>query len=194
MKSLELTIRDIFDRLVELRRVSGLRAERGLSARVIISMFNESGLDCPDDIVEVYGICNGTRSTSSDSVDEIAFFPGFYWMRLEECFEVYNSIRSSDEWSRLWFPIFANGGGDFYAVVCDKKSSDFGALVGFILGEKDHLIEFRSLKDMISVISECLGQKVFFVSDGIYQADYASMRLISAKIQAPFFEHEVIIH
>jgi hypothetical protein len=86
---------------------------------------------------------------------------------------------------------FADGGGDFYAVICDSASPFFGEVLGFVLGEQDQIIEFKNVATMLETIERSFADGAFFVSDGRLKADYPKMRAIAHKVQPGFTEHEV---
>jgi len=89
-----------------------------------------------------------------------------------------------------WFPIFASGGGDFYSVVCDATSPDFGAVVGFLRDEDSQLVEFASISALLETIANAFADGAFRLSDGRLQADYARMRKIAQSVQPNFMIHD----
>lgn len=122
------------------------------------------GLSVPNELVELYACHNGTAVLSGDYLDDLHFFPGFYWLSLGDGLEVYRSISNDRRWDARWFPLFSNGGGDFYAAICDPSSPLHGAVVGFMVGEDEHPIEYASISSMLKVILRCYEEGVFFVS------------------------------
>jgi hypothetical protein len=67
-----------------------------------------------------------------------------------------------------WLPVFANGGGDFYVVDFSSGSDLEHPVVGFMLDEAEHPIEYESLPAMIATIAECFEEGAFFVDDRGY--------------------------
>jgi len=110
-------------------------------------------------------------------------------MSFEEILEVYGAISKDKRWDKYWLPIFANGGGDFYAVICDRSSPNFGQIVGFILGEPEQIVEFSSISTMFSTLERAFTDGAFFFADRKLKADYAKMRAIAREIQPGFVEH-----
>ncbi len=188
--SLEALIDRIFDQLRQLGSTIAGKRRAGLRPEEVHIAFDGLGLEVPDELLNVYCCCDGTSTYEGDVLGEIQFFPGFYWMSLEDSIQVYRSISTGNEWDRAWFPIFANGGGDFYAAVCDKSSLYFGEIVGFVLGEPDQLIEFKNILSMLRTIERSLEGGVFFASEGRLKADYPKMREIARQLQPGFMEHE----
>ena len=94
-------------------------------------------------------------------------------MSLEYSLTSYELFQNDPRWNRAWFPVFANGGGDFYAVICQQEcGSPSGPVLGFLLGEPDHEIEYESLTTMISCLRACFEQGVFFVTaEGYLEMD-----------------------
>jgi len=84
----------------------------------------------------------------------------------------YNAFRDDDRWHQNWFPIFANGGGDFYAVVCKNVRTEESPVLGFLLGEEEHPVEYSGVTSMMNTIAECFEQGVFYqTSEGYLEAD-----------------------
>ncbi len=115
-------------------------------------------------------------------MDDKHFFPGFIFLALDDAIDTYTSISEDYRWMPDWFPVFGNGGGDFYAVICDPSSKDFGAVVGFIVGETEQPLEFESIYTMLETILDCFSGGVYYVSDqGFLEADDLSAVLIAKK-------------
>lgn len=188
--STEQTINSIFNHLSSLHRSIASRRKSGVDEQVVVEKLSSRGLYCHKDFLEVYRLCNGTSTHKGDVLDQIQFFPGYYWMDFEEALTTYDALASSENWSKAWFPVFASGGGDFYCVICDKDSRDFGAIVGFILGESDHLVEFKSMKTFLETIDRSFLEGAFFAKDGFLEADYSKMRVISRGLQLDFVPHD----
>ncbi len=87
------------------------------------------------------------------------------------------STRSSRD--RQWFPVFADGGGDFYAVACGGTHA--GAVIGFMSGEPEQEIEYRSLAKMLATLEECLARGAFHVKRGVFGIDDDEHRVIAQK-------------
>ena len=111
-------------------------------------------------------------------------------MSLEDAATVYRAVSKSDEWDPSWLPFFANGGGDFYALVCDEKSPYFGEVVGFVIGEVSQIVEFESIFSLFQTIARSFDDGVFTFSEGRLRADYVAMRAIARQTQPEFVEHD----
>lgn len=186
---LEALLDRIFYRLRQLGSVIPGRRRAGLLPDEVQSAIHSLGLDVPDELLNVYTCCDGTSTYEGDDIGKIQFFPGFYWMSLADALQVYHAISKGGDWNRAWLPIFANGGGDFYAVVCDEASPYFGEVVGFVLGEPDQIIEFKNIVSMLETIERAFADGAFFASEGMLKADYPKMRAISRQLQRGFMEH-----
>ncbi len=187
---LEKTLDQIFGHLQKLRRPIAEKRRSGLDPAIIAGKFSSLDLQAPDELIRLYGICDGTETNQGDLLDEIYFFPAYYWMRLAEAEKTYRTLLGHSDWNADWFPIFANGGGDFYAVICSETSSDFGGVVGFLRGETDHLVEFENVATMFLTIEQSYADKAFFVAEGYLEADYSKMLAIAKAAQPHFEEHD----
>ena len=187
---LETAIDLIFAHLQRLGSLVASRRRAGKSEAKVESQIRSLGLQAPEDLVRLYSTCDGTETTEGERLGTIQFFPGFYWMNLDEAVTVYQSISKDERWERSWFPIFGNGGGDFYAVICDQESPFFGEVVGFVVGEQAQIVEFKSVTTLFETIERCFAQKAFFSSGDHLAADYPAMGAISRIAQPDFAEHD----
>jgi cell wall assembly regulator SMI1 len=188
---LQHTIECIFDHLRNLGRPVAEKRRAGADETFIREELRGLGMGYPDDIIKLYSVCDGTDSSAGDRISEICFFPGYYWLPLSDAVQVYKSISGDRHWDRWWLPIFASGGGDFYAVICNESSDDFGNVVGFLLRETDHIVEFKSVTTMFQTIERSFVEKAFYAASGYLEADYPKMRAIARAMQPDFAEHDV---
>lgn len=188
--SLDQTIKGIFSHLSRLGRPIAARRRPGVDESTISEKLSLRGLQCPLDFVEAYRSCDGTETAEGDALDEIQFFPGYYWMSLDEALANYDALTRDGGWNASWLPVFASGGGDFYCVICDSQSRDFGGVVGFILGEDDHLVEFVDITALLRTVERSFLEGAFFVVDGYLEANYSKMRAIAGSLQAHFLPHD----
>lgn len=155
--------------------------QSGLPSSEICTALSDFGISPHPQLVEFYATYNGTKVLKGDVLDDLHFFPGFYWMSLKDACNSYRAFRNDNRWNKAWFPIFGNGGGDFYAMVCDEKSPDYGAIIGFILGETDHPIEYVDLNSMLKTIDKCYKQGGYFLENGYLDADDMKVYVIAKE-------------
>jgi hypothetical protein len=113
----------------------------------------------------IYQWRNGTKADAGELLEFLYFFPGFYFLSLEEAIEKYEESEDAPQWKKGWFPLFANGAGDFYIVPCKKKKIASSEIIGFLHGEPEQTAEYESLDTMIQTIEACFRQGAFFVDD-----------------------------
>lgn len=188
---IEASIDRIFGHLQQLGSVIPSRRRAGLSPERIRKAMYDQSLEAPDELIALYAYCDGTSTQEGEILGEIQFFPGFYWLSLDDALETYRGVSRSAEWGGSWLPIFANGGGDFYAVVCDSASPYFGEVIGFVLGEPDQIVEFKDVASLLETVERSFADGAFFISEGVLKADYPRMRAIAREVQPGFMEHEV---
>lgn len=169
--SVQLVVDDITAHLRRLNRPIVSLLNSGSTPSHVSNVLIGLGLTAPDDLIGLYSCHDGTKVIKGDILDDLHFFPGFYWLSLADASSSYKTFRLDLRWDRAWFPIFGNGGGDFYAVVCDRKSPFFGGVVGFILEEVDHPIEFESISTMLQTISRCYTEGAYFLANGYLEAN-----------------------
>jgi hypothetical protein len=192
LSHLETAVDRIFGHLRACGSLIADRRRPGLSPAEVEARIRALGLRPPRDLVQLYAYCDGTTTTAGkDLLGKISFFPGFYWMNLEKAITVYHSVSTHSLWHRSWLPIFANGGGDFYIVICESASPFFGEVPLVMYDETDHIAEFKNVSAMFETIERCFAQKAFFSADGYLRADHAKMSAIAHSVQPDFAEHDI---
>ena len=138
----------------------------GLSSQQIQELFEEIPLQPNQDLRALYTWRNGSKDCEGITLGELAFFPGFYLMSLEESIQTYMELRARDAWDKSLFPIFASGGGDFYAM--NLASEAQGHILGFYVYEEEPQVEYRSLESMLTTLKNCYEQGIIFRNEQAY--------------------------
>ena len=143
----------------------------GLSSQKTQELFEEIPLQPTQDLCALYTWRNGSKDSEGITLGELAFFPGFYLMSLEESIQAYMELRAGNAWDKFWFPIFASGGGDFYAMNLAPEAQ--GQILGFYVFEEEAQVEYRSLESMLATLKACYEQGIIFRNEqGYLDMDY----------------------
>ena len=143
----------------------------GITSLKIQELFEEIPLQPNQDLRALYTWRNGSEDSEEITLGELAFFPGFYLMSLEESIQTYMELRARNGWDKSWFPIFASGGGDFYAMNLAPEAQ--GQILGFYVFEEEGQVEYRSLKSMLATLKACYEQGIIFRNEqGYLDMDY----------------------
>ena len=143
----------------------------GLSSQQIQELFEKIPLQPTQDLRALYTWRNGSKDCEGITLGELAFFPGFYLMSLEESIQTYMELRARNGWDKSWFPIFASGGGDFYAMNLAPEAQ--GQILGFYVFEEEGQVEYRSLKSMLATLKACYEQGIIIRNErGYLDMDY----------------------
>ena len=143
----------------------------GLFSQKTQELFEEIPLQPNQDLHALYAWRNGSKDSEGITLGELAFFPGFYLMSLEESIQTYLELRARNGWDKSWFPIFASGGGDFYAM--NLTSEGQGQILGFYVFEEEAQVEYWSLKSMLATLKACYEQGIIFRNEqGYLDMDY----------------------
>lgn len=143
----------------------------GLSSQQIQELFEEIPLQPNQDLRALYTWRNGSKDCEGITLGELAFFPGFYLMSLEESIQTYMELKARNGWDKSWFPIFASGGGDFYAMNLAPEAQ--GQILGFYVFEEEGQVEYRSLKSMLATLKACYEQGIIIRNErGYLDMDY----------------------
>ena len=143
----------------------------GITSLKIQELFEEIPLQPNQDLRALYTWRNGSEDSEEITLGELAFFPGFYLMSLEESIQTYLELIETDAWDKSWFPIFASGGGDFYAMNLAPEAQ--GQILGVYVYEEEPQVEYRSLKSMLTTLKVCYEQGIIFRNEqGYLDMDY----------------------
>ena len=143
----------------------------GISSQQIQEFFEKIPLQPNQDLRALYTWRNGSKDSEGITLGELAFFPGFYLMSLEESIQTYLELRERNGWDKSWFPIFASGGGDFYAMNLAPEAQ--GQILGFYVFEEEGQVEYWSLKSMLATLKACYEQGIIFRNEqGYLDMDY----------------------
>ena len=153
----------------------------GLSSQQIQELFEEIPLQLTQDLHALYTWRNGSKDSEGITLGELAFFPGFYLMSLEESIQTYLELKETDDWEKSWFPIFASGGGDFYAMILAPEAQ--GKILGFYVFEEEAQVEYLSLKSMLATLKTCYEQGIIFRNEqGYLDMDYRKHAEVAHEI------------
>ena len=153
----------------------------GISSQQIQELFEKIPLQPTQELRALYTWRNGSEDSEGITLGELAFFPGFYLMSLEESIQTYLELRERYGWDKSWFPIFASGGGDFYAM--NLASEAQGQILGFYVFEEEPQVEYRSLKSMLTTFKVCYEQGIIFRNEqGYLDMDYRKHAEVAHEI------------
>jgi hypothetical protein len=137
----------------------------GLPPSDTLGRLADVGLAMPPDLHDLYSWRNGTRVEPGTDLDTVHFFPGFWFLSLNDALANYRAFRDDGRWDPSLLPVFANGGGDFYAVNAREKPFH---VVGFLIDQSHQPVEYENLGNMIKTLAECFAEHAFFVDDRGY--------------------------
>ena len=153
----------------------------GISSQQIQELFEKIPLQPTQDLRALYTWRNGSEDSEGITLGELAFFPGFYLMSLEESVQTYLELIETDTWDQSLFPIFASGGGDFYAMILAPEAQ--GQILGFYVFEEEAQVEYRSLKSMLTTFKVCYDQGIIFRNEqGYLDMDYRKHAEVAYEI------------
>jgi len=153
-----------------------------LEKQEINKLFNSVGLAPTTELLELYQWRNGTIIVQGTKLDDIQIIPGFHFLSLQDSISNYLSVKNDQRWNKSWFPVFANGGGDFYAIDLSLSTGLSAPVVGFILGEAEQEIEYQSLTTMLLTFCECYQKNIVFRTEvGYLEVDDDKQAEIALK-------------
>jgi hypothetical protein len=153
----------------------------GLSPEYIKRSIHKLGIDCSDDIVELYSFCGGVCPPEGTLLDHMSMYGPHYMLPFERAVQDYQDLCTDARWSKKWFPFFGNDFGDFYSLCSLSNQSDWGKICYFMTntGEEANIV-FSSLLNMMTVINECFDRGVCSVDDeGNLATRFGDARIIA---------------
>jgi hypothetical protein len=159
--------------------------QHGLDKSLILQYFSKINLNPTNEMVQLYSWRNGTNISKGTNLDDIQFIPGFHILSLEDALVQYKSIKDDPRWNRLWFPIMANGGGDFYAVDLSLSNGNCAPVIGFVLGENEQYVEYQSIDAMLNTFLECCVKGVVYRSNEGYLEMDDNKHALIARVNNP---------
>ena len=165
MSDMTAALDRIVAHLRRLERGSPDRLQRGLSNRELASWEAKLPFALTRELEVIYQWRNGTRADPGDLLESLYMFPGFYFLSIEEAVETYQQEQVNPEWLDGWFPVFANGGGDFYIVPCRPEKVADTVVIGWIHSEPDKIAEYESLTAMVETLDACFREGAFYLND-----------------------------
>lgn len=159
------------------------RLQQGLSQQELASWESQLPFALTGELVALYQWRDGTKAEEGDLLEDLYFFPGFYFLSMEEAVQTFKEMEEAPQWSEGWFPVFADGGGNFYIVPCTAKKVDESEVIGFLHGEPDQIAEYESVSSMIETLEACFTEGAFFVDvDDTMEIDDDKHREIANRI------------
>lgn len=152
-------------RLAQSGRAAAAKLQPGLSPSEIAAKTAKLPFALTRELHALHQWRNGTLVEEGDLLGQAYFFPGFYLLSLDEAVQTYEERKGSRQWQAHWFPVFADGGGDFYVVPCAQDELDAAEVIGFIHGEPEQVVEYESLSAMMQTLDACYAKGAFYLDD-----------------------------
>lgn len=162
-------------------RAAATKLQPGLTPAYIAAEESKLPFALPRELETMYQWRNGTEVNEGDLLGQAYLFPGFYLLSLDEALQTYSELKGSSQWKKHWFPIFANGGGDFYVVPCEQNKVDSAEVIGFIHGEPDQTVEYESVTAMLETLAGCYDNGAFYIDDDELELDDDKHRVVAHR-------------
>jgi cell wall assembly regulator SMI1 len=171
--------------------------QEGISKEMITSQIAPLSFIFPQDLLSLYMWRNGTRTPEGVTTDEVCFFPGYYFLSLDDAITNYKLLMNLKDdpriiddlkWKDAWFPIFTDAAGDYYAVDLGTNPVQESRVIScFSFAPPLGRLEYASLKHMMLTLLECYKTGVIFVdSKGFLDMDYDAIKSIATEYWPQF--------
>jgi hypothetical protein len=129
----------------------------------------------------LYGWHNGTNSNPGTVLGSMWLLPGFYLLGLDEAIANHTSFKDDSRWDPQWFPVFADGGGDFYIMDLSPKAAP--AIRRFYLEGTEQPLHYESLAALIDTAAAALEAGAIYVDEtGFVDVDADAFAIIAARL------------
>jgi hypothetical protein len=139
----------------------------GVSKLTYEKKLNSFHLTPSDEFISLYQWHNGTAEMKTEN-SNLWLFPGGIFLPIDKALEIYQyHTISNNTWDKTLFPIFADGGGDFYLINMSSQSPNHGRIYYFSFNafDFDQIISyFDSVQSTIETIIEWYQQKAFILN------------------------------
>ena len=182
-------VRKIFEFMRASNYPTGFHIRGGINQCLLKQLLHNYDLFAPPDLIELYEVSDGTHNPVGLPLGRVCFFPGYHWLCLNDAILQYNYNINSSGWRPGWLPVFANGGGDFYAVCCQLGTPEEGKVCRIMRGEDDLIIEYRSIADFVRIHRVCYEYGFYQFSDGFLCCDFKGRRDVASAVQGGFLPY-----
>ncbi len=187
MSSMTLVFEQVDELVGHLRRLGRPSADMvqpGIAPDDVEAAVAPAG-PAPEDLVSMYGRHDGVDLPVGRTLGDGHVIPGYYWLPIEEAVEHYSGFAAlADYWPPSWFPILADGGGGYLAVICDAQSEDYGAVVEYLPGEPEHELVYDSVSMLLATAIRCFVDRAYGVKGGFLDEDYEKSGQIADMLNA----------
>lgn len=173
----------IYQWLVDNNRPVVPLLQQGLTLSKIMSIADELDVVLTNELLELYKWRNGTEKKGGYILGDVDFFPGFHFLPLEHSVAYYKSFVRDTRWDKSWFPIFANGGGDFFVTKCYDEFRENSEIIGFMRDLDVQEVEYITLEKMLQTLCECYKRGAFYLgNEGFIESKIREEAFISNEI------------
>jgi len=139
------------------------KLNKGHTRDEIIAKMNSIDISVPEDLIELYSWHNGIK-VKDEALGGLWLFPLAIFFCMEDSIKFYNNINNTNEyWKPKMFPVFGDGGGDFYLIDLDVHSQNYGQYFYYCLSDPffDGIISiFDTTESALKTIYECYKRDV----------------------------------
>lgn len=134
----------------------------GIPARVVSERLAQFALTSTPDLDALYEWHNGCDPDACSTLGQLWMFPIYYLLSLDESAATYSALCESGRWQSNWWPVFADGGGDFY--VANLNDCSNSQVYHFHNEYMECPIEFDSLSAMMATIAAAFKQGIYYAT------------------------------
>jgi len=157
----------------------------GITRNFITQKLNNSVIQLPDEVFDLYGWKNGTKIDYIESRNpgELSLFPLGIFAPFDLSLDEYLSYTLGGYWNKNLFPLFGSGGGDYH-LIDSEKSSHTNSMIYFYsptnVDFEGTITKFDSLEALIMTLIECYKSKVYSpINESFLEVDFEKEIIIS---------------
>ena len=153
----------------------------GIDAELVRTELASRALPTSAELEALYEWHNGTNASPETLLGSMWLLPGFYLLSLDESIADYDTFKNDAQWNASYFPVFADGGGDFY--VLDFAHETEPPIRRFYSEWAEQPLEYESLSAMIETAAAAFEAKAIHVNGaGYVDVDDEAFAIIAAQM------------
>jgi cell wall assembly regulator SMI1 len=147
--------------------------KKGLTEDKIRELEIKYKINLPTSLKDLYSTYNGVN-TEGKTIGELSIFPNGIFLSLEESFSAFNVNTEHNYWEKSYFPICANGDGDFILVQLAPEE-DFDRIYWYSPSNTDFDC-ITSIYDnefsMINTVIKCYEKGAYFIKSDLVEVNF----------------------
>ena len=153
MSTIDSSANRVLSWLTEHQRPVVRLLRDGLDDAQVNRLEEELGWHLPQEATDLFRWRNGVREDPTVTLRDIAFLPRYHLLSFQQALADRADYVSLGIWPELWFPVFANGAGDYKILDCTRADGKSAPVIGFLKDHPEVWDEYVTLSAMMETLA-----------------------------------------